>query len=289
MPGNFVDLHTHSMASDGTDRPGELVKKAAALGLAAVALTDHDTLEGLAEAEAAASGLGIAFIRGCELAVQCDDGELHLLGLWVPEDSRLIASALKAAREQRTVRNAAIVEKLQGIGIPITLQDIAACSRGEAVGRPHIAHALIRMGCVESPAEAFERYLGQGGAAFVPRVLHSPEEGIRLLAEEGATVILAHPCLKDDMTRERLDALLADFRTWGLSGIEAYHSAHSHAAVRTCLALAERHRLLLSGGSDYHGGTKPGIGLGQCGHGIKAPFRMLEAMREYRRQRGLWV
>lgn len=289
MPGRYIDLHTHSLVSDGSDSPAELVKKAAGLGLAAVALTDHDSLAGLDEAEETARSLGIDFVRGVEIAVEDDFGELHLLGLWMPRPSARMREALAGMRRQREIRNQAMLDALRANGLPLTMEEVRAVSGGEALGRPHIALALVNKGCVASRKEAFDRYIGWNGAAFVPRVLLSPEEGIRLLRDEGATVALAHPFLSRLMTGERLDDLLSGFRASGLTALEAYHSSHDARQTRQCVDLAARHNLVLTGGSDYHGVNKEGIALGKGKGNVRVPSWVLSALREHRKSKGLWV
>ncbi len=290
MGGRIIDLHTHTMASDGTDTPAQLIEHAVEAGLSSVALTDHDTLDGLAEAEEAAGGKGLEFIRGCELAIYDPTfGELHLLGLWMPQPSQRMKAALADIQARRLRRNQEMVRRLCELGLPLVLEDVQAVAGGKAIGRPHIAEALRRKGYVTTIMEAFERYIGRAGAAFVPRELSSPREGISLLAEEGATVVFAHPCLDRDMSGEVLNDLLADFRGFGLTALEAYHSAHDAKSVRLCVRLAKKHNLLLSGGSDYHGRTKPGVRLGVGKGGMRVPYQLLETLRDDRRRRGLWV
>lgn len=286
MASRIIDLHTHSKASDGTDAPAELAVNAAAAGLRAFALTDHDTLAGLDEAALAARGLGIEFVRGIEIAVADPCGELHLLGLCMPEKpSARMLEALEGFRRNRRERNLAVLERLAALGMPLTLDEVRALSQTGAVAlsRPHIARALAHKGHVGSVREAFERYLGFGRAAYVPRRLLSPEEGISLLAGEGAVTVLAHPCLEDSMTPDRLDALLVGFKTYGLTALEAYHSTHDQRRTRLCVDLAAKHGLLLSGGSDYHGANKPGIALGRGAGGLRVPYLLLEKMLAFKR------
>jgi predicted metal-dependent phosphoesterase TrpH len=289
MAGPYIDLHTHSSASDGSDSPGELVRKAAALGLAAVALTDHDTLAGLDEARAEAARVGIAFIRGIEIAVQNEFGEVHLVGLWMPEPSRRMRDALVVMQRNRRDRNRAMLDVLGDLGMPMTLEEVSARSKGSTVGRPHIALTMCDKGYVSSRREAFERYIGLGARAFAPRVLLTPEQGIGLLRDEGATVAIAHPFLSKKMTSERLDDILSDFRARGLTAMEAYHSMYNPVQIRLSMELAAKHKLLLTGGSDYHGANKKGISLGSGTGSLRISASLLEKMREYRKSLGLWV
>jgi predicted metal-dependent phosphoesterase TrpH len=288
-PYPFIDLHTHSNASDGSDSPEELVRLAAGMGLLALALTDHDTLAGLDRAAAEARKHHLRFVRGLEIAVSDGKwGELHLLGLWMPErPSQRMLAALADFLQKRRDRNRRMLEALQGLGMDISLEEVRALSGGETVGRPHIALAMQKKGYVPNRREAFDRYLGLEGKAFVARELMSPEEGVDLLRGEGALVVLAHPCLSASMTPERLDALLTTLRACGLDAIEAYHSAHTPEKTRLCVDLAAKHGLLLSGGSDYHGLGKEGIKLGSgLGGNVRAPLMLLEKMDAYRKAQG---
>ena len=193
-----IDLHTHSTASDGTDSPTELIRKAAQAKLAVLALTDHDTLDGLAEAEQEAAKHEIIFVRGCELSTATEWGEAHFLGLWIPQSGAKTASlekALTKVQEKRRERNLRIAERLRALGIDVTYEDAAALAGGRVVGRPHFAELLCRLGVVEDRKEAFRRYLGRNGEAFVPRELMSPETAVALLKSAGALVSMAHPRL----------------------------------------------------------------------------------------------
>lgn len=278
-----IDLHTHSRASDGTDSPAELAAKAAKAGLAAFALTDHDTLAGIEEAGVEAARQGIEFVPGIEIAVSDPCGELHVLGLWMPPPSDAMRAALDRFRQHRRDRNLAILERLKALGLPLTIDDICGLSRarGTALGRPHIALAMREKGYVASVKEAFERYLAFGRDAYVARRLLEPGEGVSLLADEGAIVALAHPCLEESMTPERLDGILPMLKAHGLSAIEAYHSGHTQKQIRLCVDLAAKHGLLLTGGSDYHGTNKPGIALGRGVGGLRVPYLLLEKMRDF--------
>lgn len=287
----LVDLHTHSIASDGTDSPAELVKKAADAGLAAVALTDHDSLAGLDEAEDAASLHSIHFIRGVEIAVKDEFGELHIVGLWMPKiPSPHMLGALEQLQQNRRERNRHMLEVITGLGMPLDMEEVRAISGGGAIGRPHIALAMKKKGYVLDRKEAFDKYLGYKKKAYVPRILMTPEEGIGLLRDEGAVVVLAHPCLAPTMTEQRLDGILDEFRSYGLTAVEAYHSAHASEKVRLCVELAAKHKLLLSGGSDYHGDNKEGINIGSgMGGNVRIPVHVLEKLERYRLDSGLAV
>lgn len=283
-----IDLHTHTLASDGTDSPAQLVRRAKDLGLAAVAITDHDTVAGLAEAEKQGQALGLEVIRGCEISARGEDNEMHILGLWLPSDTTVLEQTLLRLREHRHERNVIIVKKLQDLGLDISYEEVQAASQGEAVGRPHIAAVLLRKGFVQNWQEAFTRYLGYKGQAYVPKEILSPEQAVNVLAGMGATVSLAHPCLSVS-SREAVESLVRNLKGFGLNAIEAYHSDHSQAEQRFCVDLATRYGLALTGGSDYHGTSKPRISLGSGYGGLRVPMFVLDSLKAQRRRLGLDV
>ncbi len=282
----FVDLHTHTQASDGSETPEALVRRAQELGLKAVAITDHDTVDGLPEAEVAAHKYGIELIRGCELAAQTPYGEVHILGLWLPQDIQPLTEIIREMHIGRQKRNELIVERLRTRGFDITDAEVRAVAGDGTVGRPHIARVMLEKNYVKSIGEAFQRYLGYYGQVYLPRELPPPDKLIRALASLGATVSLAHPCLLQ-APREWLDDFVANTRPMGLMAIEAYHSEHDQEQTRFCVALAQRHNLCLSGGSDFHGISKPGIELGIGRGGLRVPEHVLETLKEQRRRLGL--
>lgn len=282
----FIDLHTHSQASDGTDSPAQLVRNAHEKGLAAVAMTDHDTVSGLDEGEATARELGLEFVRGCELSTSTELGEMHVLGLWLPRQLDPLLERLVYLRGKRSERNVRIVEKLQGLGVEITLDEVLRLARGESVGRPHIAAVLVRKGYVHDVSEAFREYLGYYGRAYLPKEVLRPEEAVSVLSSLGATVCLAHPLLQK-LPEGWLEAFIERLLPCGLTAIEAYHSEHTQADSRRCLELARHYGLTISGGSDYHGTNKPRIRLGTGYGSLRVPYSVLEGLREMRARRGL--
>ncbi len=284
----FVDLHTHSNKSDGGDSPAALVALAARLSLDALALTDHDTVAGLDEAFTAGLELGVEVIRGCELAVRSEYGEVHLLGLWLPERPKRLMAALETVRQKRHARNQAILGRLKNLGVDLDYEELRDFAGGPSVGRPHLANFLLRKGYVSSYKDAFIRYLGAGAPAYVPRSVLNPEEGMELFTAEGASVVLAHPMLIK-APLPWLDVLAARLKGLGLCAVEAYHSEHGPEETKTAEDLAARHGLLLSGGSDYHGAGKPAIKLGQ-GHGfLRVPSSILDKLKADRRAKNLPV
>ena len=286
MQPRLVDLHTHSWISDGSDSPTELVKKGAAAGLAAMALTDHDTVAGLDEAVETGKRLGLEVIRGCELSVNSPYGEVHILGLWLPADASGLSQALGDLRAARTQRNHKIVERLNGLGVALTYDEVLAVAGGESVGRPHIARVMLSKGYGESLDNIFRQYLNRGGAAFVPKTVLEPQDGVALLANQGATVAVAHPMLLR-APRDWLETFMADLRPHGLSAIEAWHSEHSPLDERYCADLASRLGLGLTGGSDYHGLAKPRVRLGRGKGALRVTTAFLDRLKDQRRAKGL--
>jgi len=242
----FVDLHSHSTASDGTVAPDGVIESAERCGLTALALTDHDTIDGVPAARAAGERLGVRVIAGVELSAFHEEHEVHLLALHLTHLEGL-QRRLSELRTMRYTRAQKIVEKLNALGIPLTLDEVLLQSNGGAIGRPHVARALIARGVVHDFRDAFTRYLGSAGTAFVPKEHFSIEDAIGIAHEAGALAIWAHP--GDGGRRERLEPLVAA----GLDGLEIRHPSHSGEDVKRLQALADFFNLVPSGGSDWHG------------------------------------
>lgn len=242
----FIDLHTHSSASDGSRSPAEVVHAARAAGLSAIALTDHDTIGGLTEAVAAGAQVGVRVIYGVELSAVEGESETHVLGLHLSELTEL-EHRLTALREMRVTRAKRIVERLNQLGVRLTFEDVLREAAGGAVGRPHVARALIVIGACADFKEAFDRYIGNGRAAFVPKDRLSMTDAIAMIHRAGGLAVLAHPAQSG--TRERLAALAA----LGLDGVEVLHPSHSWDDSQRLDALASELDLVRSGGSDWHG------------------------------------
>lgn len=243
-----IDLHLHSTASDGILPPAKVVEAARAAGLTVIALTDHDTVAGVHEAVLAGEGRGVRVISGVELSAHEDASgrEVHVLGLHVTRLDAL-ERALTDLRQKRTERAQLIVNRLSEIGVAMSLDKVLEQSNGGAVGRPHIARALIQSGAVADQREAFDRYLGQGRAAFVPKSLFLIEDAIRIIHEAGGIAIWAHP--SRTAKRERVERLVAQ----GLDGLEVRHPSHSPDVAAGLEALCDFLGLVPSGGSDWHG------------------------------------
>ncbi|HUQ47557.1 MAG TPA: PHP domain-containing protein [Gemmatimonadaceae bacterium] len=245
QPGE-VDLHMHSTASDGSLPPEEVVAAAKAVGVAAIALTDHDTLDGIPEATRAAEAAGIRVVAGVELSAHDGAKEIHILALHVSNPGPL-ELRLSMFRDARQTRAQLIVDKLGRIGAPVTFESVMTEAAGGAVGRPHIARAMIKAGHVKDSRDAFDRYLGAGKAAFVEKERLEIQEAIEITHAAGAIAIWAHP--GPDGRRDRLEPLVA----LGLDGVEVKHPSHNSDDVERLSALADFFGILYSGGSDWHG------------------------------------
>lgn len=281
-----IDLHCHSTFSDGTDSPTDLVVRAKHCGLSCIALTDHDTCAGLAEAEDAGREHGLHVIRGVEVSTRLPDlGELHILGLWVPKGDAALDEKIAMLRAWRKERNAAILERLCRLGLSLTMDDVMAFAGQGALGRPHFALALVHKGYVPTLALAFARYLGSGCPAYVPKRVFSPEETVAMLARAKATVVLAHPMLHH-YPHDRLFACIRDLVPFGLDAIEAWHTEHSPGDTALCRSWASQLGLGVSGGSDYHGRNKPGVELGHGRHNLCLMGEILDALLARRISQG---
>ena len=248
-PAAFVDLHMHSTASDGSRTPADVVRAARAAGLAAIALTDHDTIAGLAEAQAEGAALGVRIVNGVELSAVVGDAETHLLGLHL-QDTGVLERGLGALRDMRERRAQRIVEKLNATGVAISFGDVVAIADGGAIGRPHVARAMVASGWAVDLRDAFDRYLGAGKPAYVAKDQLSMADAIAMIHEAGGLAVLAHPGWAG--TRERIEALVA----LGLDGVEVKHPGHSSSDTQRLKGLVELLGLVPSGGSDWHGAAE---------------------------------
>jgi len=246
----------HSNASDGSFTPDEVARMAAGNGVEVFALTDHDTLDGLPAAAACASRFGIRLISGVELSVSEEGMDVHLLAYGFDETDPTLLAAIRRYREGRRERARKILSRLKGLGIRISLEEVEEIASGGALGRPHVAEALLRAGHIETFNEAFQRYLGHHAPAYVPKPRVTLEEATTIVREAGGVTILAHPG-----TLNR-DHLIPAWARRGLDGIEVWHSKHDASAVDRYRGFAHLHGLLMTGGSDYHGERTPGVVIG---------------------------
>lgn len=287
MSSGFVDLHCHSTASDGTLPPEDVVRLAKSNNLSGLALTDHDTIGGVAAAAAEAAKLGIAFIPGIEISATFPDpGTLHILGYGVDPASGVLHELTRQLIEARDNRNPRIIAKLNELGVAITMDEVEAQARAGAepgtiqvIGRPHIAAVLLKKGYVSSIKQAFNEYLGQGGKAYFDKERLPPSRAFELIRQSRGIAVLAHPVQLRLSNDAELDRVVKDLVDLGLAGIEVIHSDHDGAWVEKCTRLAERYNLLKTGGSDFHGSNKKDINLGSAS-GRRIPREWFDRLRE---------
>jgi predicted metal-dependent phosphoesterase TrpH len=275
----MIDLHTHTTFSDGSETPSQLVEEAAAKGLTAVAVTDHDTVDGLPEAIAAGERLGVEVIPGVEINLEHDRVTMDMLGYFLagaPTDE--LQRELAELRVYREERNLRMVARLAELGFPLDPADLAAAAENGAVGRPHIGEAMMRRGYVSSITEAFELYLRRGAPAWVDRRRLALGRALKLLRASGAVPVLAHPgIIRTDAAG--LNHIVRDAARAGLAGIECYYPLHDADTVARCLGLARKYALVPTGGSDYHGTVKPKARLGVGSLGEPVPDEVLADLR----------
>jgi predicted metal-dependent phosphoesterase TrpH len=244
-----VDLHVHSTASDGKFNPEEIVALAAKLGLQVMALTDHDSIEGIVPAlEAARAFPDLRLIPGVEISTDMPEGQVHVLGYFIDFHGDELKSALERFRNSREKRARGMVDKLHGLDIDIAWERVQEIAGDGAVGRPHIAQALLEKEYISSFTEAFDKYIGQDGPAYVERDKMTPVEAVKLIKRGKGLPVLAHP-----FTVNCPETMLPELKAAGLIGIEAYYKDYTPAETETAIRLAEKHDLIVTGGTDYHG------------------------------------
>lgn len=277
-----VDLHVHSNRSDGSMTPAQLVDLALEKGLSAFALTDHDTTDGLEEAIRYAADKGIEVIPGIEFSTEYRRRDIHMLGLAIEYDAPLFRDQIRAFVDSRILRNQKMCRNLMEAGIDISYEKLTAAFPGSVITRGHYSRYLLDHGYVKSMPEAFDRYLGDRTPYFVPRQKVTPAQAVQLILDAHGIPVLAHPTLYH-MGKEALQKLVTELKEAGLIGIEAIYSTYSAGETREMRQLAERNHLLVSGGSDFHGSTKPGLEMGTGYNGrLIIPYDIWEKLKEKR-------
>ncbi len=284
----YVDLHTHSTASDGTLTPTQLVNSAAGAGLVGLALTDHDSGNGLLEAQAQAAKAGIRFVPGIEISAEYPHpGTMHILGFYIDPVSPALKRMSDILLEGRDNRNPRIIARLNELGCNITLQQARDIARrgsqdGRAIvlGRPHIAQAMVEAGCVSSVKQAFDVYLGTTGAAYFDKERLTPRQALDCIHQAGGLAVLAHPVQLRIANPAELQNVISNLVDAGLDGIEVWHSDHRPQDSQLFLELARRYNLVTTGGSDFHGTPKPDIALGLGRNNVRVPVEYLDRLEQ---------
>ena len=276
--GKLIDLHVHSDCSDGTCSPEELVELAKQKGLSAFALTDHDTTEGVARARHAAEGTVVCVIPGIEFSTSYEKRDVHVLGLGIDPEDEYFQENLDRFRNSRDRRNEEMIRKMQEHGISITQEEVEKLFPDAVITRAHFARFLVEKKFVGSTNEAFDRYLGDRACCFVPREKVTPFQAVRLIKENGGYAVLAHPLIYG-FSKGKLEELVREMKKAGADGIEAIYSQNRWNDEGEMRALAKRHGLKITGGSDFHGSNKPGIEMGTGKGNLRIPYELWENLR----------
>jgi len=264
-----IDLHLHSTCSDGSFTPEQVVERAAKVGLAAISLTDHDSVSGVALAQQTGARLGVDVVPGSELSAQFNGRDIHILAYFVDTKNERLVESLSMYRDERRNRADRIVKRLNRLGVRVTFEQVLAKADGAAIGRPHVADVLVEEGFCFSPNEAFHKYLGLGKAAYESKYLMAPSEAIEVIHHAGGIAVVAHPALY------RSDEMLPGLVEEGIDGIEVWHIKHRADDVSRYSAFADSHGLLKSGGSDCHGDSRGDAIMGRVG----VPMDVLTALK----------
>jgi 3',5'-nucleoside bisphosphate phosphatase len=267
----YADLHLHTDRSDGILSPEQIVIQANHNGLSTIAITDHDTLEGIKPALSAGKRHDVEIIPGLELSSESEGEEIHILGYFIDWQKEQLLKRLYEFRESRQIRALQIIDRLKELGMDIQQNDVFHQTDSNSVGRPHLAAALVKNGYVETISEAFQRFIGNNGPAYIPKAAFSPSEAINLILEAEGVPVLAHPTMIKRDVRDVLEELVS----YGLLGIEAIHSYHTTQLSEYYCNLARQHNLLITGGSDYHGFENSKRVLGN----VKIPYEYVEKLK----------
>lgn len=264
LTDGIVDLHVHTNKSDGTLSPNEVVRRAKNKNIKYLSITDHDTIDGVKAAQSEAKVQNILFITGIEISSKYEGGTLHILGYDIDIKNVFLLNKLNSLQSARKHRNDKILNKLQALGISISKTAISKdCTSTSSMGRPHIANQLLKMGIVKDMDEAFLKYLGKEGKAFVDKEIFSPEETIDMIHQAGGKAVLAHPKTLN-LSNPEFEKYLIKLIEIGLDGIEVYSSSHSRSQIEFYLNQVKKKGLFATAGSDFHGSIKPETELNQC-------------------------
>ena len=274
----MIDLHVHSVYSDGTYTPAELLAKAERRGLRAMALTDHDTVGGIDDLFAAATHSSVEPVPGIELSAECNRGTMHILGYYIDHNCEKLLEKINKVRIGREERNREILKRLNKLGYVLMWSDVERHAGCDVVGRPHFAEALLERGYVKSRRAAFDLLLGKGRPAYAERYRYTALECIELIHAAGGVSVLAHPATIH-MPDDQLKGLVKGLKERGLDGIEAHYAEHKPENIRKFSAWAEEFSMLCTGGTDYHGACTPDLKLGSGFGQLRVPDEILDALK----------
>ena len=274
----YIDLHTHSLKSDGSMTPAEVVREAKKAGLAAIALSDHDTVDGLPEAIAEGEKIGVEVIPAIEFSVQSKT-ETHILGYFIDYNNPHLKQMMKEVVDLRIERNHVTTQRLNELGFDITIEEVRALAPNNFVGRAHFARVLMDKGYTQSVKEGFEKYMSVGKYAYCEKQRLTARDAVELIAECGGISFLAHPHLTK-LPDDELKEFLAELKSYGLCGIEGYYTDYTPEMQAKYHALAEEMGLMISGGTDFHAAMKPHISIGTGTGNMKIPYSVLENMKK---------
>jgi len=280
MAFHLVDLHIHTSTSDGSYSPQEIVDLAHKQGLKAIAITDHDTIGGNKEAVTAGAQSGLEVIPGVEISVEWNNRSVHILGYYINWENENFASELQNLVNFREERNPRIVKKLNLLGLKLSYDDIKSVAGEGTVGRPHFAQVLVEKGYVKNEDQAFKKYLQRGASAYVDKKRLSPQEGIHLIKDAGGIAVLAHPFSTDGITGREIEQFIFHFKQIGIEGIETLYPLHTSQQTLQLQDLAKKHKLLVTGGTDFHGKQKPQILLGRGFGNMRVPYHLVIEMKK---------
>lgn len=278
-----IDLHAHTTASDGSLSPCELVSKAREIGLSALGITDHDTIAGWSEAMEAGAQMGVEIAPGVELSVSYEGGRFHLLAYYIEPDSEII-QILTRIQAARANRNGEILDNLRSLGLPLEEAEVRSFSGSPdgQLGRPHFAQAMVARGYVSSTQEAFDLYLADGKPAYATKAVLTPQDAIKGIREAGGVSVWAHPPLNRKFSLDELAERAAQWRAWGLDGLETFYSKYSPEEAEWARRVCSELDLIESGGSDFHGRSKPTVFLGHSQMGAAVPDSVLQNLKARR-------
>ncbi|MFH0827217.1 MAG: PHP domain-containing protein [Candidatus Omnitrophota bacterium] len=271
----FADLHLHTHYSDGTYAPGQLVRESRKVGLSAIAVVDHDTVEGILPVIQAAQGEDLEVLPGIELSAEHEDAEVHILGYLLDYQNKELRMRLDILKNNRLERIYKITDKLKAAGVRLNPEAVFDVAGKGTVGRLHVARAMVQEGLVENVFEAFQKYIGDRGPAYVLGFKFSPQEAIQLIIDSGGIPVLAHPYTIRD------DDMIFKFIEYGLMGLEVYYPEHSQSMINFYLELAKNNNLLVTGGSDCHGNAKSEVKIGS----MRIPYELVENLRQAKEKR----